>query len=66
MYMLNKEFFCFEDSFCLNDPDAAFLGFANLSFKLSKSLLLYIDLALISIFLESLLILQFVEYLYSF
>ena len=31
----------FSGSFCLSDPDAAFLGFANRSFNFSKSSFLY-------------------------
>ena len=39
----------FSGSFCLNDPDAAFLGFAKLFFILKKSLLLINTSPLISI-----------------
>ena len=42
-------FFVSSGFFCLNDPDAAFLGFANLSFKFSKSLFLIKTSPLISI-----------------
>ena len=31
------EFLVFSGSFCLKDPDAAFLGFANFSLKILKS-----------------------------
>ena len=39
VYAINLRgiFFVSRESFCLNEPDAAFLGFANFSFKFSKS-----------------------------
>jgi len=40
VYAINFKgiFFVSEDCFCLKEPEAAFLGFANFSFKFSKSL----------------------------
>ena len=35
----NGIFFVSMESFCLNEPEAAFLGFANFSFSFSKSIL---------------------------
>ena len=42
-------FFVSSGFFCRNDPDAAFLGFANFSFKFSKSLFCINTSPLISI-----------------
>ena len=45
----NGIFFVLFESFCLSEQPAAFLGFANLSFKLSKSLFVIKTSPLISI-----------------
>ena len=51
MYAIKLSGICFVSSgfFCLSDPDAAFLGFANFSFKFLKSLLRIKTSPLISI-----------------
>jgi hypothetical protein len=49
--------------FCRNDPDAAFLGFANFSFKFSKSLFCINTSPLISISSGKSLASIFLEYL---
>ena len=51
MYAINFKgiFFVSSGFFCLKEPDAAFLGFANLSFNNSKSLFLINISPLISI-----------------
>ena len=59
----NGIFFVSAGSFCLKEPDAAFLGFANFSFKFSKSFFLYILLLLFLYFLENFMTLIFLEYL---
>ena len=46
---LNGIFLVFSGSFCLKDPEAAFLGFANFSLKILKSLFLIKTSPLISI-----------------